>query len=322
MRRLGDWRLLMLASAVLMLGVALLRPHWPTERSVYDLVAIVDITRSMNTRDRQVGNTTVSRLDYVRHGLGEWLRRLPCGSRLGIGVFTERRSTLLMMPVEVCRYYHELHEVIVHLDWRMAWAADSRIAQGLEDTIKLWRKNAELQDSALLFVTDGHEAPPINPRYKPDFSRLRGEVGGMIVGAGGSRLTPIPKFDETGKQIGFYQPEDVPHRSTFGIPSRDYSDLPGYHPRNAPFGGERIEGSEHLSSRKDAYLRELAGQAGLTYRPLSEIENPLESFDRAGLALRMPGKVDLGPALILLALFFLLSLYALTGWLDRFNRKP
>lgn len=318
MGRLGDWRFALLALAASALALALLRPHWQTERSVYDLIAVVDITRSMNTQDLRIGNTPVSRLKYVQHRLGEWLQRLPCGSRIGIGVFTERRSTLLMWPVEACRHYYELNELIAQLDWRMAWAADSRIAQGLENTLALWLQNSGFGHSALLFITDGHEAPPLNPSYRPDFSRLRGKVAGMILGVGGSELTPIPKFDEAGRQIGFYQPEDVPHRSTFGLPPQDASELPGYHPRNAPFGGEQVGGSEHLSSRKDAYLRELAEQTGLVYRPLDRIEDPTEAFDRAGLTLRIPGEADLRPALTWLALFFLLSLYASAGWRDRY----
>lgn len=229
----------------------------------YRMVAVVDITRSMNVEDGVLEDRTGSRLEWVKAALKRLILALPCGSQLGLGVFTERRSALLFMPLEVCHDFHELHAAIESLDWRSAWAADSRIGEGLLDAMRLMRA-LKLETWGLLFFTDGHEAPPLNPRYLPDFTEVQG-LRGMLIGVGGSRLSPIPKFDEEGKRIGVYGAEDVPHRATFGLPWEDTSQLPGYHPRNAPFGGEQVIGQEHLSARKDDHLRFLAKQSGLDY---------------------------------------------------------
>lgn len=50
------------------------------------------------------------------------------------------------------------------------WEADSRIADGLYNTLE------HLQDQQvnLLFITDGHEAPPANPRYREPLEPFQG----------------------------------------------------------------------------------------------------------------------------------------------------
>ncbi len=319
MRRIfHDWRAGLLLAAAGLLAVVMLKPYGWRERPGYPLVAVVDITRSMNTRDLRLQRTAVDRLSYVKDRLQSLLRQLPCGSRLGIGVFTERRSTLLTMPLEVCGHFHALQAVIDHLDWRMAWAADSRIAKGLRDAMTLMRR-PELRGHALLFFTDGHEAPPVNPRYRPDFKALRGKVTGMVVGVGGTALTPIPKFDETGRPQGFYRPEDVPHRSTFGLPARPATDVPGYHPRNAPFGGEYVLGQEHLSSLRAAYLQTLAREAGLVYHTLTDAVALQAAVAYLGVRETSLQPWDGRPWWGLGAWLVLVGLYGGACWVDRYG---
>lgn len=234
-------------------------------RPVYTVVAIVDITRSMNVADYRIDDQNVSRLAFARQKLRELLIRLPCQSKMGVGVFTERRSLLLFEPLEVCSAGAELDAVLSHLDWRMSWAADSNVGRGLLDALTLLRD----EDSVLLFLTDGHEAPPLNPNYRVDFSAVKGRHGGLLVGLGDLTPKPIPKFDEEGRAVGFYKPEDVPHRSTFGEPPDDASRVEGYHARNAPFGNRRVEAVEHLSALHESHLRDLAQETGLHYSRLT-----------------------------------------------------
>ncbi|HID09235.1 TPA: VWA domain-containing protein [Candidatus Micrarchaeota archaeon] len=317
MRRMfQDWRWWLLLAAAGLLAAVMLRPYGWRERPGYPLVAVVDITRSMNTRDMHLGGEQVDRLSFVKARLRGLLRRLPCGSRLGVGVFTERRSTLLLLPVEVCGHFHELSQVIEQLDWRMAWAADSRVAKGLLDAMMLLRRT-ELQRHALLFFTDGHEAPPVNPRYRTDFTEVKGKVAGLLVGVGGRTLSPIPKFDERGRFVGFYRPEDVPHRSTFGEPLRKPTGDPSYHPRNAPFGGEWVLGQEHLSSLRAGYLRQLAEEAGLAYHTLGEPDDLLAAIDALGVRLSTRQPRDWRPWLGALAGLLLAGVYLGTRWWER-----
>ena len=100
-----------------------------------------------------------------------------------------------------------------------------------------------------MFLTDGHEAPPINPDVKPSFSGEVGAVGGLLVGVGGTLPVPIPKFDAEGKLQGYWQAEDVMHVDTFRAEQQQRE-------------GAAVSsaGSEHLSSLKEDYLRGLAQQ--------------------------------------------------------------
>ncbi|WP_434150997.1 VWA domain-containing protein [Methylocaldum gracile subsp. desertum] len=275
--RARDPRFVCLALALLSVGVTLFNPTLKLSRPVFDHIVVVDITRSMNVADYRVESRSTSRLETVKSALRSALRELPCGSRLGLGLFTERRSFLLFEPIEVCRGFEAVDTAIEHIDWRMAWGADSRIADGLYDALNQFQNYG----SNLVFVTDGQEAPPLNPRYKREFGAFKGKLRGLIVGAGGLSPAPIPKFDERGEAVGFYSEDEVPHRSSFGLPPKPPSEIEGYHERNAPFGSERVIGTEHLSSLKEDYLRQLADETGLFYWRL-------EKPEELGLALKSP----------------------------------
>ncbi len=240
-------------------------PRISKEQPIYDLTLIVDITRSMNAEDYRLNGQPVSRLEYVKHCLRELLISLPCQSKLGLGVFTERRAAILFTPIEVCSGFPEINASIASLDWRMAWAADSRIAHGLFNTLQ------EMTDknSGLIFLTDGQEAPPINPRYGPDFSSLKRQTSGFIVGVGGLQPVTIPKFNTLGQRIGVYGPDDVPQRTSFGESDLNPEKIDGYDARNAPFGRAAPVGEEHLSALREDYLKQLATESGLGYSRLT-----------------------------------------------------
>lgn len=268
-----DYRFGCLLLALAALLLVFTKPVQRQAQPVYRFMFIVDITRSMNVADYSPDGAPLSRLEYVKRMLRGELLKLPCRSKAGLGVFTERRSVLLFEPIEVCSGYADIDAAIAALDWRMAWAADSRIANGLYNTLEMLQN----RDNTLVFISDGQEAPPVNPRYRPDFSPLRGKVKGVIVGAGGLTPAPIPKFDAAGEAQGFYSADEVPHRSSYGESALDPSQIAGYNARNAPFGSAAATGSEHLSALRESYLQQLSAETGLSYHRL---ENP-DAFDRA-----------------------------------------
>ncbi|MCQ8104396.1 VWA domain-containing protein [Methylomonas sp. SURF-2] len=303
--KLKDYRFWCLSLALLA-NLALFA--FPTRRQageVYNLTFVIDITRSMNAEDYRLDDQPVSRLAFVKHSLRELLGKLPCQSKIGLGVFTERRSTLLFEPVEVCSAYTELASSIDHLDWRMAWAADSRIAGGLLDAMQLLQE----RDSALIFVSDGQEAPPLNPRYRTDFSAIKGKLKGMIIGAGGLRAVAIPKFDRNGKRVGVYGPDDVPHRSSFGESDLNPEKIEGYDARNAPFGKQAAVGSEHLSALREGYLQQLALETGLQYRRLSDAAVLAEAVRMPEFALPAAVETDVRRYYAVLVLLLLLAIF-------------
>lgn len=269
-----DLRTVALLAACGLALLTLVAPSVPTTGPSYHLLAVVDVTGSMNVRDMNErhmgrGQRPTSRLDAVKQRLRNLLAQLPCGSRLGLGIFTERRSFLLFEPVEICANFAPLDGAIAALDWRMAWEGDSYVARGLYSALSL----AALLDTDLLFLSDGQEAPPLPHSGPPPFDGKVGTVRGAIVGVGGSTPAPIPKFDGFGHEIGFLQASDVPQDNRHGQPPEDASQRPGWHPRNAPWGGDAAAGDEHLSALRSAHLQALATTTGLGYAALSETED-------------------------------------------------
>jgi mxaL protein len=208
--------------------------------------------------------------------------------------------------LEVCSSYGEIDTTLSKIDWRMAWAADSNIAKGLLSTLEMLKKS----ESRIVFITDGQEAPPINPNYRADFSILKDKVKGLIIGAGGLQAVPIPKFDSKGEQTGFYSEDDVPHRSTFGQSNLDPSQIEGFNARNAPFGSQAVTGSEHLTALNETYLEQLAVESGLGYVRLTDSQNLKIALQNPALAILKPVQVDIRWHSALLALLMLCIIYS------------
>lgn len=300
-----DYRSVCLALCLLALLVMGLYSTQRQQQPVYKLMIIVDITRSMNAEDYRVDDTPVSRLAFVKSSLRELVGRLPCQSQVGVGVFTERRATILFEPVEVCSGYAELDKTLAALDWRMAWAADSRIANGLLNTLQMLSD----KETTLLFISDGQEAPPLNARYFPDFAEVKGKRKGLIVGAGGLQPVAIPKFNSQGQRDGVYGPADVPQRSSFGESDLNPEKIEGYDARNAPFGKHAAVGNEHLSALQETYLRQLAVETGLGYHKLDNSEGLLNAVKIPEFALLSSVDVDVRGYYIVLVLLLLLLIY-------------
>ncbi|TNC14029.1 VWA domain-containing protein [Methylobacterium terricola] len=309
-RLLGHARGQLLAGALALTALTGLVPSLPVTGPRVEAVVVIDITGSMNTRDERLDGKPASRLDKAKATLRGLAAALPCGSRLGLGLFAERRAFLLFEPIETCADFGALDGALAGLDWRMGWEGDSRIAAGLFRAIAL----AGDLGSDLVFVTDGHEAPPLPARGGPAFEGKPGAVRGLIVGAGGHSPVPIPRYDDRGREIGFYGAEDVPHENRFGPPPPEAEHREGYNPRNAPFGSHAAPGQEHLSSVRDAYLRGLAAETGLAYAPLDAPGGLAEALTAAATTRSRPVRLDLRPVLGAAALAALLVLFGLLPW--------
>lgn len=259
-----DWRFWLLLVALLAIVAALFAPRIVRTGDVRDVLVVVDVTGSMNVRDARVAGAPATRLAAAKVAARDILAGLPCGSRLGLAIFTERRSFLLFEPAEVCANFAAIAGSIDDLDWRMAWEGDSYVARGVHSALAM---AAELK-ADLVFMTDGHEAPPLPGGALPAFEGKPGEVAGLLVGVGGAEPSPIPKFDQDGREVGFYEEQDVPQENRMGPPPEDAASRAGWNPRNAPWGGEAATGTEHLSALREEHLRALAAQTGLGFLAL------------------------------------------------------
>lgn len=308
--RLRDPRFWLLLVAFLLTVSVLILPRVVLQGTAYDVLAIVDVTGSMNTRDVEVAGKPVSRLDYVKERLPSFVALLPCQSKYGLGIFSERRVFVLFEPMEVCENFGSIDASIAALNWRMAWEGDSHVASAVHDALKY----ASGLDADLLFLTDGHEAPPLPHTGIPPFEGKIGDVKGLIVGVGGTIPAPTPRFDLQGNEVGVYAEEDVLQENRSGMPPPDAESRPGYHPKWAPFGA-MPRGNEHMSSVKEEHLRALAAQTGLAYAHLNGAERLLRGFEAAADPRSVQVAADIRPypaglaLLLLVILFGVLPLY-------------
>lgn len=276
-----------IALALALLLIALFMPTIEIERDAFEYIVVFDISQSMNVEDYEIDGSPVSRIAYAREATRQALRELPCGSRIGWGVFTGYRTLLLLAPVEVCAHYNDLLASLEQIDGRMRWSNASEITKGL-----YWSVLAAQETEAhpnVIFVSDGQEAPPLDPAYPPQMlDALAGTpIGGWLIGTGAPTPSPIPKIDEEGRRHGYWRAFEVVQSGS------------------ASEGG----GSEHLSGLREAHLQALANRIGFDYARLTGPGSLRAAMQDERFARRRPTPVDLSwiPvsfALLLLALRF------------------
>jgi mxaL protein len=263
---LHAWRFWAQCAALLVLLAGLSAGSLRWERRVFDVVAVLDITGSMNVTDQMLDGHKATRIDMERHAMHDLLAALPCGSRLGLAVFVERQPFLLFRPVETCGNFPALDAEIAAIDWRMGWDSESHISEALLASMDMARH----ENADLVFMTDGQETPPLWWSAAPSFTAARGSVGGLIAGIGSPGFSPIPKFDAYGRQTGFFRPGDVPSE------------------RDGMFRGR-----EHLSALDEPHLKALGAASGLAYIHLQEADGILPALTFETSPRRVLGPVDI-----------------------------
>lgn len=216
---IGHWRphptLLGLVAAFALLGIGLLEPTLTVNQPVYRVLLVLDITQSMNVIDRPSVGEPQSRLERAKSAALGAASTLPCGFELGLGLFTGHRTLVLFAPVEICANYNGVVDTVRSVDWRMAWEARSEVSKGLHSALRAARTLGD--NTAVLFITDGHEAPPLHPRLRPRFSGAPGEVRGAVAGVGGDEPVPIPKLDVDGIQRGYWAADEVMQVNSYSL---------------------------------------------------------------------------------------------------------
>lgn len=301
-----------LIGAALALAVSLLNPQVMLKRTLFEHVVVLDVTQSMNVTDTLIDGRPASRLAFAKHALRDALPELPCGSKLGWAIFTEYRSYLLLTPLEVCANRAELRGVLERIDGRMAWSGNSEVAKGLHSAIVIAK--ALPQVPSLVFVTDGHEAPPLSPSQRPAFDDKPGEVAGLLVGVGEPlRASPIPKTDPMGRPLGLWGADEVQQVDPRGRGASVASEAMvenGLASTDAAAGLGATPGSEHLSSLREPYLQLLAAEGRLAYHRLRSADGLADALRAPALARPLMAPAHARVALMALALLLLLAPYA------------
>jgi mxaL protein len=243
--------------ALVLLLVALSLPPVDLPRDAYDYIVVFDISQSMNVEDYEIDGAPVSRLAYAHEAARRTLRELPCGSRIGWAAFTGYRTILLLAPVEVCAYYNDLLASLDKIDGRMRWSNASEITKGLYWSVLAAQETdlpTTLQTQGhpdIVFISDGQEAPPLDPAYPPRVIEdlTKHSIRGWLIGTGAYAPSPIPRIDEDGHRQGYWRADEVvqPSRS-------DNASVPAM---------------EHLSALREPHLQALADQLGFKYARLS-----------------------------------------------------
>ncbi len=272
--------------ALLLLLTCILMPPINVDQPVHDIQVTFDISQSMNVEDVEIGNSVVSRLSLSKAAAQSLLLSLPCGSRVGWGVFSGRRSITLITPLDVCSHYSGLLASLDKIDGRMRWVEASSVGKGLYQSMRAAR--AIGNNIAIVFVSDGHEAPPLRPGQSgmPKTGEL--DLDGLVAGVGGDTPTRIPRTDADGKLAGFWQADEVVQM--YDMPAN--------------------QSHEELSRLHGDHLLRLSRQADLSYVELDSVNALAEAVRNAGFENRKSTPLDFRwiPALLaLLALIWRFS---------------
>lgn len=293
-RNKTNWRLVALSLGLVAILATFFHPHWPLPRSIHRYMFVLDITQSMNARDYHSEGLPAERLNYAKESIRRVLHDMPCGSEAGLGLFTTQNVQFLFEPIEICGHFSVIDDVLSHIDWRMAWAANSNVTSGLYAALRELAKRDP--DVRLVFFTDGQETPPLS--IKPSFAGKPGEIGGVLVGVGGVRPTVVPRYDRENRHLGDWQNMDIEPPP---VSTTDYSEKIETHalPREGAY----------LSWLDEPHLKELSAVTGLRYHRLEDPARLSEILREGSLGERRDTDTDLRPLLGLLALVGLLSVY-------------
>jgi len=263
--------------ALVLLLAAIAMPPVDLPHDAYDYLLVFDISQSMNVEDYELDATPVSRLVFAHEAARRVLRDLPCGSRVGWAAFTGYRTIPLLAPVETCAYYNDLLASLDQIDGRMRWSNASEITKGVYWSVLAAQETILPADSHpdVVFITDGQEAPLLDPDYPPRVldDLQEHSIRGWLIGTGADTPSPIPRVDEEGQRQGFWRADEVIQPTAFGD-------------NNSP-------PIEHLSGLREPHLRALADQVGFNYARLTGPASLSETLRDQRHARRRPTPTDL-----------------------------
>jgi mxaL protein len=246
----------LLSAAALLLLIALFRPTVDVQRGIYSYLLVVDISQSMNTEDMSIDGKPASRIAYTRRLLHDMVASMPCGTRVGMAFFAGASVALQYSPIEVCENYAAIQDNIAHMEWRMAWSGNSRLRQGAQAIAHLTRTLRE--PSQVLFFTDGEEAPRLHAFNTLDLSGFQGGRGWLVVGIGSDKGTPIPKYDENNKLLGYWSAESFQMQPGVAQISQE-----NFGARDD--GVALLDSSRQLSRLDEEYLKKYTAEIGSDY---------------------------------------------------------
>lgn len=290
-----------------LLAALLLLPVWaePTltlPGKVQDTLFVLDISESMNVPDVDFPRPHTPRLELAKAAVRESMAALNCGSRVSLALFAGEHAVVLFEPLEICRHFPAIEQVVSRLSTQMRWIGDSRIEAGLTHAMN----EAIARKLNLVFVSDGDEMPHRSTPRITGLESLRGKVRGAVFVVGGDAPLPVPRLDAHDQVTSYWTPEEAVRE--------------GYHPNllsvvemlasgeKAP-DGVLDEVGEHMSAARSGYMEILASAAGLESRRLKQPREAASIASGAALTHEAPAERDARWILGLLA-----CALVLVGW--------
>ena len=290
-----DSNFILLFLAVLFLLLAILNPSVPITKNIYNYIFIVDISQSMNTPDMSLDAKKLSRIEYSKKTLQRLVERLPCKTKVSIGMFAGVSVASTYTPIEVCDNFSSINNTIDHLDWRSTWSGNSRLRESMVTLAKLIRSFPE--SAQVVFFTDGEEAPRLHTFNTRDLSQFQGGQDWLFVGIGSDEGTAIPKFDSNNQLIGYWSNDSFALQP--GIAQISESNLGTRDNKVASGVSDR-----YLSKLDEDYLKLLAQEIKGNYIKGDSVETILDAMEKQKAAWRDQSAYELRYFLSLLALIF------------------
>jgi len=290
-----DSNFILLFLAVLFLLLAILNPSVPITKNIYNYIFIVDISQSMNTPDMSLDAQKISRIEYSKKTLQRLVERLPCKTKVSIGMFAGVSVASTYTPIEVCDNFSSINNTIDHLDWRSTWSGNSRLRESMVTLARLIRSFPE--SAQVVFFTDGEEAPRLHIFNTRDLSQFQGGQDWLFVGIGSDEGTAIPKFDSNNQLIGYWSNDSFALQP--GIAQISESNLGTRDNKVASGVSDR-----YLSKLDEDYLKLLAQEIKGNYIKGDNVETILDAMEKQKAAWRDQSAYELRYFLSLLALIF------------------
>jgi mxaL protein len=300
-RRAGAYAL-----AALVLLPVFLAPHWRLPGATYSYLFVIDVSESMNVRDVANAEPEESRLDRAKRSVIAALAALPCGSLAALALFAGSDTLVLFEPLEVCRHFPAIEQMVRRIDWRMAWDGDSRV----EAAVLAALHEAGQRGLDLVFISDGDEAPHVDVPHMADLLAAQGKVKGMLVGVGGSQARPIPRLDADNQVIGYWTAVDAVREGFYPNLSELVKQAPS--PEALEASGALAEVQEHKSALNEEYLKLVAASAGLGYVRSESPQQVAAAIADPAIARHEKAERDLRIVFGLAA-----ALCVLIGWLQK-----
>ena len=302
LRRFLDGATICYGLAIMMLLFTWRNPTLMSSGQVQDTLLVIDISESMNVRDTDSPVPQTPRLELAKASAREAMTNLACGSRFSMALFAGDDSLVLFEPLEICRHFPAMEQVVTKLHTKMRWIGDSRVEAGMMQAIK----EAHGRQLNLIFITDGDEMPHRSAPRLSDLQKMKGKVSGWILGVGGEAPAPVPKLDAHDEITDYWTAEEAVRE---GFHPNLLSVITGLEIGQKAPNGALDEVGEHLSALRADYLKALAHAAGLEYATIKNSKQVASMINTATMSRSAIAERD-ARWLLSLSAFLLV----LTGW--------